>query len=114
MVCIFVPQGRGPGDFYELSYYNQFVEENGEVKLWVGDMINERFMLLNLSRSIEEQRDCFDYSLQIPWRENWKEPFTVLFMLDTNLMLCRDQNEFLYQEGNDYSLGKFRIYENNF
>ena len=108
------PQGRGPGDFYELSYYNQFVEENGEVKLWVRDVINERFMLLNLSRSIEEQRDCFDYSLQIPWRENWKEPFTVLFMLDTNLMLCRDQNEFLFQEGNDYSLGKFRIYEDNF
>ena len=105
----FCTQGRGPGEYLDLSCFDQFQKENGDIKLWIGSTLKEQIQLLNLSESLKKQKMQVDQSFFLDWRKKWKDPIASFFMLDSNLCLYHNLNEYLYKDKRGYTLGLFHL-----
>lgn len=80
------PKGQGPNDYLSCKNSQQFIRENGELKLWVRDNAKSA-RLLNITKSIETGATVCDAIIPMDWNKYFVYPATTLFFLKDGYIL---------------------------
>ena len=67
------PKGQGPNDYLSCKNSQQFIRENGELKLWVRDNAKSA-RLLNITKSIETGATVCDAIIPMDWNKYFVYP----------------------------------------
>lgn len=107
----YCPKGGGPEDFYSLSGTEQFVIEDGNVKLWINDFNKNKISLLNLSNSVANRKTELDVTVDFGWRSSpYNMPFNFTFVCDNNI-LYRNSPIFNSVHESNYTPSKYNLYD---
>lgn len=91
----FCHKGEGPDDFMLCVGFEQFVEEDGDLKLWVNDFIKSS-RLVNITKSISTGRTVCDSIIPMKWIERHRFPPVGMFFLDNGDFMSKPQCELLF------------------
>lgn len=106
------PKGEGPDDFFDCKNSEQFVEEKGELKLWIRDN-NKTARLVNITKSIKGGITVCDSIVPMDWNKSFVYPATSLFFLKDGYILGQNQCEEQYSKGKEYIPRKFYLYKDS-
>ncbi len=110
-VASLLAKGKGPGEFYDITYTDQFISNDHSIKLWLSEYPRDKIILLNLTESIKKGETMIDSTISIEWKEKWQSPFSQVFVLNDDIVFAKDQNERLYYNSPSYMPGKYHFYE---
>ncbi len=106
------PKGQGPNDYLSCKNSQQFIRENGELKLWVRDNAKSA-RLLNITKSIETGATVCDAIIPMDWNKYFVYPATTLFFLKDGYILGQNQCEEQYSKGKEYIPRNFYLYKDS-
>lgn len=113
-IASFCPKGEGPDDFLSCDESVQLVKENGESKIWVRDYNKKKIHLINLTRSIAQQKTVVDSVIPFEWSKHWKYPLLSVFFLDGGEILGINQCEDSHSTGKGYTPRDLFLFKNSF
>ena len=104
--------GEGPSDFIGFTHTEQYVYDNGKLKLWVGDDFKQ-YCLLDVTTSLENKSTSIDSVIPFYWRNKWQHPLSVAFVMNNGGVLSRYQCQKLYYKDKDYLVTSYHLYYQN-
>ena len=104
----FCPSGQGPDDYLYCTTYEQFVKEEGELKLWVNDY-TKNSKLINITQTILSGNTVCDSVVPMKWIEHYRFPSPGMFFIENGNILAKHQCEPIFiNEG--YTLSNYKKY----
>lgn len=92
-IASFCPKGEGPDGFLSSDESVQLIKENDESKIWVRDYNKQKIHLINITRSIAQQKTVIDSVIPFEWPKHWQYPLLSVFFLDGGEILGINQCE---------------------
>lgn len=112
LLGMFCPKGEGPGDFRDFYHSEQYVVENGDIKLWGYDCYHNIY-LLNISQSIRKQTTDVDSLITQNWINYHTRPWSLFFHLSPDSLLFKSQPEYSAIVEDQFDFGSYFLYENS-
>ena len=112
LLAKFCKKGEGPDDFLLCTTFEQFIENDGDVKLWVNDYIKSS-RLINITQSIVKGDMVCDSVIPMKWIEHHRFPTVGMFFLDDGDFLAKHQCELSYLNDEEYIPRNYKRYHRN-
>lgn len=110
-IAAFCPFGQGPEDFLYCTTYEQFVEEDGDLKLWINDY-TKNSKLINITQTLLSGITICDSIVPMKWIDYYRFPSPNMFFIGDNHFIAKHQCEPLFENG-EYTLSNYIKYCNS-
>lgn len=108
LIAKYGKKGQGPDDYINFTHGEQFVVDEGSIKLWIRDRDRDENKLLNLTSVIRNRTDNIDSTVYLDWKKFSFMTYGAIFMAYNNSVLARIQAQ---RKGErDYIPDRYEIY----
>ena len=89
----FFRKGDGPDEFHQLTGFHQYNNKGNDIRVWMKEIMSEKFFLLNITQSIEERKTVLDTVLDLRWTNSrYFPPNSFSFFLNEEEIIIKNQS----------------------